>query len=162
MKKNILIIIIIIASIFIYLSTTSKMVVIYHNNTSEKPIDIILNKFQDSDCGMIINDLTYASQVIAPDGRTWFFHDHGNMVHWLKDKPFKKKAIIWVMSKDTKQWINGRKAWYSRNENTPMLYGFGAYEYKKSNLIDFKTMSLYMLRGETMANPLIKKHLLSN
>ena len=142
MKKIVLIIIIIIASIFIYLSTTSKMVVIYHNNTTKKPINIVLNKFQDSDCGMIIDDLTYASQVIAPDGRTWFFHDHGNMVHWLKDKPFKKEAIIWVMSKDTKQWINGRKAWYSRNENTPMLYGFGAYEFKKSNLIDIKTMSL--------------------
>lgn len=34
---------------------------------------MVLNKFQDSDCGMVIDTLDYASQVIAPDRKTWFF-----------------------------------------------------------------------------------------
>jgi len=150
----------IIAVLFLSLSNWQNMTVVVKGNTTKEPIAIVLGKFQDSDCGMVIEDLTYASQVVAPNGDTWFFHDHGGMVNWLKDKPFKDKATIWVMSKDTKRWIDGRAAWYSRVENTPMLYGFGAYEYKKQNLIDFKTMSNYMLRGEHLGNPHIKKQLL--
>jgi len=159
MKTTIFVIIIIIIGIFLSLSTTQNMIVIYPNNTTKEPIQIVLNKFQDSDCGMVIDDITYASQVVSPSGKTWFFHDHGGMVHWLNDKSFKDEAVIWVMSRDTKSWINGRNAFYSRDEITPMFYGFGAYKNKKDNLIDFKTMSLYMLRGETMANPLIKKQI---
>jgi hypothetical protein len=154
---TLIIIVLIIVIIFLTLSTKQNMIVVKLNNTQKKPIDIVLNKFQDSDCGMVIDNLTYASQVIAPNGKTWFFHDHGGMVHWLENKTFKNEAVIWVMSRDTNKWINGRTAWYSTNEITPMLYGFGAYETKIKDLIDFKTMSLYMLRGETMANPLIKK-----
>jgi hypothetical protein len=82
------------------------------------------------------------------------------MVHWIENKKFKENATIWVMTKDTKKYINGRKAWYSRTDETPMHYGFGAYEIKQNGFIDFKTMSLYMLRGEHLGNPLIKKQLL--
>jgi hypothetical protein len=109
---------------------------------------------------MIIDSLDYASQVVSQDGKTWFFHDIGGMIHWLEDKTFKQNATIWVMSRDTKKWIDGKTAWYSTDENTPMLYGFGAYKNKKDNLINFKTMQLLMLRGETMANPHIKKQIL--
>jgi len=28
---------------------------------------------------MVIDSLEYASEVIAPNGNTWFFHDHGGM-----------------------------------------------------------------------------------
>jgi hypothetical protein len=129
-------------------------------NIDKKPIEIKIGKFQDSDCGMVIEDITYASQVIAPDGKTWFFHDHGGMVHWLENKKFKDQAVIWSMTKDTKKWIDARKAWYSRTDDTPMHYGFGAYENKKDGLIDFNTMFLYMVRGEHLGNPYIKAKLL--
>jgi hypothetical protein len=150
----------IIAVLFLSLSNQQNMTVIVKDNITKQPVPIILGKFQDSDCGMVIEDSTYASQVIAPNGATWFFHDHGGMVNWLKNKPFKDDAIIWVMSKDSKKWIDGRTAWYSRTDNTPMLYGFGAYEQKKSNLIDYTTMSNHMLRGEHLGNPHIKRQLL--
>ena len=156
------VIVALIITLFLSISSSQNMTVVYTGNTDKKPIKIVLKKFQDSDCGMVIDDMTYASQVISPSGKTWFFHDHGGMVHWLENKSFKDDAIIWVMTKDTKRYIDGRFAWYSRTDETPMLYGFGAYEHKKENLIDFKTMSLYMLRGENLTNPLIKKQLLSN
>jgi hypothetical protein len=41
-----------------------------------------------------------------------------------------------------------------------MGYGFGAYEKKQAGFIDFQTMRLKVLRGETMNNPLIRKKLL--
>jgi len=153
-------IIFIIVVIFLSISTSQNMTVVYTGNSDNKPIKIELGKFQDSDCGMVIDDITYASQVIAPNGNTWFFHDHGGMVNWIKNKPFKDTAHIWVMAKDTLKWIDGRKAWYSRTDQTPMLYGFGAYEKKTDRLIDYEQMFLYMVRGEHMGNPMIKKMLL--
>ncbi len=136
------------------------MTVVYAGNTDKKPIKIILNKFQDSDCGMVIDDISYASQVISPSGKTWFFHDHGGMVNWIKNKSFKNDAVIWVMTKDTNRYINGRDAWFSRTDDTPMFYGFGAYENKQENLINFNAMFLHMVRGEHLGNPKIKKLLL--
>ena len=159
---TILTIVVIIITIFLSLSTQQNMIVVYKGNIDKKVVPIVLGKFQDSDCGMIIDDLTYTSEVIANDGKTWFFHDHGGMVHWLQNKSFKDSAKILVYAKDTQKYIDGGEAWYSRTDTTPMLYGFGAYENKKDDLIDFKTMSLYMLRGENLTNPKIKKALLGD
>ncbi len=156
----IIIIVALIISVFLSLGKTQQMVVIKEGNLKKLPLDIVLHKYQDSDCGMVIDTLDYASEVIAPNGKTWFFHDHGGFVHWLEDKDFKDEATIWVMSKDTKKWIDAKKAYYSLTDTTPMGYGFGAYEKKAEGFIDFDTMRLKMLRGETMNNPKIKKQLL--
>jgi hypothetical protein len=157
---TVLFIVAVIAALFISMSTSQNMTVVYTGNKDKKPIKIELGKFQDSDCGMVIDDISYASQVVSPNGKTWFFHDHGGMVNWIKNKDFKEDAVIWVMTKDTKRYINGRKAWFSRTDETPMFYGFGAYENKKEGLIDFETMFLHMVRGEHLANPKIRKQLL--
>ena len=146
--------------LFLSLGSAQKMVVIKEGNLKKVPLKMEVNKCQDSFCGMVIEDLNYASQVVGPDGKTWFFHDHGDFVEWLKDKPFAKDAVIWVMSRDTHRWINGRKAFYTINELTPMGYGFGAYEKQAKGMIDFKTMQLKILRGETMKDPKIRKQLL--
>jgi len=146
--------------LFLSLGSAQKMVVIKEGNLKKVPLKMEVNKCQDSFCGMVIEDLSYAAQVVAPDGKTWFFHDHGDFVEWLKDKPFAKDAVIWVMSRDTHRWIDGRKAFYSVNEITPMEYGFGAYEKRKDGMIDFTTMRLRVLRGETMKDPKIRKQLL--
>jgi len=152
--------IIIIVSIFLSLASTDRMVVVHEGNLNRLPIEMELNRYQDSDCGMVIVDLHYASQVIAKNGKTWFFHDHGGFVNWLKDKDFKDDVVIWVMSRDTNRWIDAKKAFYSLTDITPMGYGFGAYEEKLNKFVNYDNMRLRMLRGETMNNPLIKKQLL--
>ncbi|GGD37554.1 hypothetical protein GCM10012288_09570 [Malaciobacter pacificus] len=157
---TVLTIIIIIIIIFLSMSNQKQMVVLKEGNIEQKPLEIILGKYQDSDCGMIIDNMTYVSQVIAPDGKTWFFHDHGGLVNWIQNKSFKDSAKIWVMTKDTKKYIDGRTAWYSRNDITPMGYGFGAYENKQDGFISYDEMSIKMLRGENLNNPYIKKELL--
>lgn len=156
------VIVAVIMLLFLALASKQNMIVIQEGNFAQLPLEMQLGKYQDSDCGMVIEDFTYASQVVAKNGKTWFFHDHGGFVHWLKDKEFKNEAKIWVMSRDTHKWINAKEAFYSLNEITPMGYGFGAYEEQKAGFADFETMSLRMLRGETMNNPLIKKQLLGD
>lgn len=141
---------------------SAKTVVVVEGNLDKKALDIVLGQYQDSDCGMNIDDITYASQVIAQNGKTWFFHDHGGMINWLKDKEFADNVVIWVYAKDTHQWIDGYKAYYSVNEVTPMRYGFGAYENNQDKLIDFNEMKERMLRGENMTNPVYAKYIQEN
>ncbi len=150
----------IIIIIFLSMSNKKQMVVLKEGNNTLTPLEIILGKYQDSDCGMIIDKIDFVSQVVAPDGKTWFFHDHGGMAHWLEDKSFKNSAKIWVMSKDTNKYIDGRSAWYSRTDLTPMGYGFGAYENKQDGFISFEEVALKVLRNEDLRNPYIKKELL--
>jgi len=150
---------VIIIIIFFSISKTQQMVVVIDDNIEAKPLKIQLGHYQDSDCGMVIKSIEYASQVINNDGKTWFFHDHGGMVKWLETKKFKDKAIIWVWAKDSKKWIDGRSAWYSRSDITPMNYGFGSYENKQENFINFEEMIIKMKNGENLTNPFVRKQL---
>ncbi|WP_051321391.1 hypothetical protein [Chrysiogenes arsenatis] len=106
---------------------------------------------------MTITDLPYTAQVIAPDGRTWFFHDVGGVPLWLEDKPFRDTARIWTYSEGT--WIDARTAWFARNEVTPMEYGFGGYREAGEGRVEYETMRQLMLRGENMTNPAVKRKL---
>lgn len=160
--KNILVVVLIIAviiGVFLSLGASGQMVVVKEGNLKRLPLDIQVGHYQDSDCGMVIDDLSFVSQVVSPKGKTYFFHDHGGMAKWIKDKDFAKDAKIWVMSLDTKKYIDAKEAYYSLNDETPMGYGFGAYENKQNGFIDFDEMQLKMLRGETMNNPVIRKKL---
>lgn len=152
--------IVIVVAIFLSISSSKKMIVVKDGNLKQLPIEMKIGVYQDSDCGMVINDLRDASQVIIKSGKSWFFHDNGGLVKWLEDKEFKDSAKIWVMSRDTKRWIDAREAFYSLTDKTAMGYGFGAYEENHDGYVDFATMRLRMLRGETMRNPLIRKQLL--
>lgn len=169
MKKTlpiltILILIAIIIAIFLSMSNQKQMVVIHEDNHKHEPVDIKLSHFQDTQCGMTITKLEGSVQAISPEGKTWFFDDVGCFALWYKNISFQKDAIIWAYSKDTKEYINARTAWYSKTDTTEMGYGFAAYkikpEEKKSEMISFEEMLLKMYRGENMTNPLIRKKLL--
>jgi hypothetical protein len=149
----------IIVTMLLSLADYEKLVTVKEGNIEKKPLDIAISKTQDADCGMIIESLKFSSQVVAPDGKTWFFHDIGGMVNWMKDKSFKDDLVIWVYSMDTNRWCDGYKAYYSTTDTTPMNNGFGAYEQYKDGLISFDDMRLKMLRGETLNNPAIRKKL---
>ncbi len=157
---TLVIIILIIVIIFLSMSNKKQMVVLKEGNTTQMPLEIVLGKYQDSDCGMVINKMDFVSQVVSNDGKTWFFHDHGGLANWLKDKPFKDSAKIWVMTMDTKKYIDVKSAWFSRTDITPMGYGFGAYENKQDGFISFEEVALKVLRNEDLRNPYIKKELL--
>ncbi len=143
--------------LFVYMVKKDEMVVVKGANMKQEALEIILGKYQDSDCGMIINSLDFSSQIVEKNGDTRFFHDIGGMANFLKDKTFKNTVKIWVYAKDIKKYIDGKKAWYSTNEKTPMYFGFGAYKNKKDGFITYEEMTLKVLRGETLQNPKLRK-----
>jgi hypothetical protein len=147
--------------VFLFLATSKKMIVVQEGNMAQLPIEMSAGLYQDSDCGMVIDNLRDASQLISKDGKSWFFHDHGGFVKWLEDKNLGNDIKIWVMSRDTKRFIDARGAFYSLTDETAMGYGFGAYENDAEGLVTFDIMRLRMLRGETLRNPLIRKKLLN-
>jgi len=155
-----IVLILIIVMIFVSMAKEKNMVVIEEGNHSHKPVEVKLNHHQDTQCGMTLTTLEHSAQAISPEGRTWFFDDTGCLALWYKDIDFKDKAVIWVYSNDTKEYINGKTAWYDKTSNTTMGYGFGAYKTKKEGMISFDEMVLKMYRGESLANPLIRKQLL--
>jgi len=150
----------IIAVIFISLAKKEGPVTLVKGNTAFKPLPIKLNATNDTQCKMLIKTERNAAEVIAPDGRTWFFDDPGCMVLWLRDRSWKEKATLWVHTLDTKRWIDAHKAWYGVKDATAMHYGFGAREKRCDDCIDFHEMQLRMLRGENLTNPKIRKKLL--
>ena len=82
------------------------------------------------------------------------------MVLWLEKNPGEIVAS-YVMTLDTHKWIKAEQAHYSRISPSPMGYGFGAVEAPKTNLISYDAMKTFMLKGETLRNPVVKKSLLS-
>ncbi len=161
MKKVLIVVgfIALIVVLFLALAEKPHPKVILTGNTDRRPVDIAPGAWQCSACKMPIESEKYAGEVVAPDGKTWFFDDVGCLGGWIAQQPFKERATVWVYTLDTRRWIDGRKAWYTLFESTPMGYGFGAYEHKSDGMIDFDTMVDRMERGENLTNPAYAKKL---
>ena len=157
---SIALLIAVIAIVFVSLAKKEGPVTVVKGNTAFKPLPIKINHTNDTQCAMLIKSEHNAAEVIAPDGRTWFFDDPGCMILWLKERDWADKAVLWVHTIDTNRWIDARKAWYGIRDATEMRYGFGAREKKCDECIDFEEMRLRMLRGENLTNPKIRKKLL--
>ncbi len=148
------------ATIFISMAKSDQPVTIAKGNIEMNPLDFKIDFTNDSHCKMLINTKINSLQVATKSGKTWFFDDPLCMVEWIEDKSFKEDAKIWVYSLDTNRWIDAKKAWYGVTDRTAMHSGFGARENRVEKSIDFKEMYLRSLRGETLANPKIRKKLL--
>jgi copper chaperone NosL len=131
-------------------------------NTEKQVLEIIPGKYLDAICGMQIDHLQDAAQVVAPDGRTWFFDDVGCLALWLEHVNRPDEMHIWIYTRDSEKWMNGRKAWFSRNDKTTMAYGFGNYSSPADDRITFNEMLQLMWRGEHLRNPETRRLLNGN
>lgn len=148
-------------SLFLVSSGCEKSNNAFEHNHDKKPLEFQMGTVKCPQCRMPINSLNNSVQLIISDGKTYLFDDVGCMVLWIEDnQQMLKELTIWVYAHDTKHWIDAKKAYFSLTDSTPMRYGFGAYEYEQKNLISFKKMRLRMLRGLTLKDPKIRKHLL--
>ncbi len=152
----------VIAIITISLGKKQKVLTIYEGNLDRQPVPIILGHYQDTQCAMFIEQIKDAAQAVAPDGRTWFFDDVGCLMLWQETNKLRAEMILWVYTRDTEEWVDARTAWYSRTDDTPMEYGFGAYQNWQDGLIDYHEVSLRMLRGDNLTNPYTRKELLGH
>ncbi len=150
----------IVAMIVVSLANEEQPVTIVKGNKEMKPLPIKLGFTNDTQCKMLIEDQQNSAEVVAPDGRTWFFDDPGCMVLWLEGKPFKDGAKLWVYTIDTHQWVDAKKAHYGVRDHTAMHYGFGARSQPTEDTIGYEEMRLRMLRGENLSNPKIRKKLM--
>ncbi|WP_457595999.1 hypothetical protein [Hydrogenimonas sp.] len=141
-----------VVGLFLFLAQKPHPQVIFTGNTAHRPVDFFPHAYQCSECKMPLESKKYSAEVVAPDGKTWFFDDVGCMGAWIARQPFKDAATVWVYTLDTKRWFDGRKAHYSVLESTPMGYGFGAYEKPGNHRIDFAAMVSRMERGENLTN----------
>ena len=112
-------------------------------------------------CNMPLPKSNIHTSAISGNFGKEYFDDIGCMVLWMKKNSIDLKSVdITVFSNDTKKYIDATKAFYKFNENTPMHYGFSAYEESQDNSINFNEVYMRMLRGEHMANPKIRKQIL--
>ena len=132
---------------------------VYKGNTAHQAISIKPKEYQCSECGMDVEVLDYAAELITKGGDTYFFDDIGCMVLWLENHKIPMVKML-TQTLDTHRWIEVKKAWYSRIAPSPMGYGFAAVEKKKEGLISYEEMRLLMLQGKNLHDPFVKKTLL--
>jgi len=139
-----------------------RHVTVLEGNTSRQPVEIVLDHYQDTRCGMLLEQVQDTAQAVAPDGRTWFFDDVGCLALWYGDNPRWEDMVLWVRTRDTDRWLDGHAAWYSRTAETVMRYGVAAYENEHEGFIRFPEMVRLMQRGENLTNPYTRKELLGD
>ena len=131
------------------------------SNHMHTPLEFKDNALQCPHCFMYLVGKKHTAQAIDTAGKTYFFDDPGCLILWIKEQKIASETLtLWIYSMDTHRWIDMRKAHFDTKEITPMGHGFAAYENAQEGFIDFEEMHLHMLRGESMANPKIKKQLL--
>lgn len=130
-------------------------------NEQKIPMEVKDNSVQCPQCQMYIVGKKDTAQIIMPEGKTYFFDDIGCAILWSKERKFDlETTVFWVYTKDSLRWINANDAFYSIIDETPMNYGFSAYEKEEGGMISFPEMRLRMLRGENMSDPKVRKKLL--
>jgi nitrous oxide reductase accessory protein NosL len=102
----------IVAMIVVSMAKEEQPVTIAKGNVAMEALPIKLNFTNDTECKMLIKSEENTAEVVAPDGRTWFFDDPGCMVLWLKGKAFRDEAKLWVHTLDTEKWIDAKEAHY--------------------------------------------------
>jgi hypothetical protein len=133
----------------------------YKGNSDYKAIDIKADEYSCATCNMNVKEIAYASQAVKKNGDTYLFDDLGCMLLWL-EKQSEPIMATYVMTLDTHRWVKAEEAHYSRIAPSPMGYGFAAVEMPKEGLISYESMKAYMLKGETLRNPVVKKSLLTD
>ncbi len=132
---------------------------VHKGNTTYKPVTLKPKEYQCSECNMDVEALEYSAQIILKNADTYFFDDIGCVVLWLESHSPKIKTVL-TQTLDTHQWIDAKKAWYSRIAPSPMGYGFAAVEKRREGLISYEEMRLLMLQGKNLHDPFVKKQLL--
>lgn len=144
------------------MSSSSKQDVklFYKGNLKHEAVKIKADEYSCAKCKMDVHALDYATQAVKKNGDTYFFDDIGCMILWL-EKNSEGVVVKYVRTVDTHQWIKAEEAHYSRIAPSPMGYGFAAVEASKAGLVTYDEMRTYMLKGQTLRNPAVKKSLLA-
>ena len=133
---------------------------VYKTSRDAKPIPFKPGAVQCVECTMPLTTKLHTAQAIMPNKRVYFFDDPGCLAKWYIKQKNKNSIKLWIYTDDTHRYIDAKKAWYKLGDKTPMGYGFGAYEKKPKDAVDFNTFVVMVQRGETLQNPAVRKRVL--
>ncbi len=109
-------------------------------------------------CQMMLSDRNFSAQVrVFPQNKrsqVYKFDDLGCAVLWLDQKKWKDdpQTEIWVNDYKTRLWIDARKAWYIKDQISPMGYGLGAQSEKVEGALDFVQAKKHIYEVEEKLN----------
>ncbi len=110
-------------------------------------------------CAMAVSDRNYSAQVRGgradKKAKVYKFDDVGCAVIWLDKQKWKDapRTEIWVNDYKTGGWLDARKAWYVKMNNTPMDYGLGAQKDKTKGALSFEEAKKHIYEVEQRFNP---------
>ena len=80
-----------------------------------------------AECGMIIDDVTFAAALRLNDGTPKVFDDIGGLLSWVEYQ--EATGLMWVFDWDTRQAVPADQAFYVFNSHhlTPMGWGVAAF-----------------------------------
>ena len=81
---------------------------------------------------MIISERDFAAQYQISGKNTLKFDDLGCMFHYMNDEHHTDISSIFVIDYDSKQWIDGRSAFYVWTETIKTPMGYGVLAFKES------------------------------
>ena len=89
---------------------------------------------QCSSCRMVISDLSFAAQVVAPGEEPRFFDDLGCLRDYLAANALPGKSSVYVADHRTHSWIETSRAFFTRlpAAQSPMGSHFAAYADERS------------------------------
>ncbi|RMG34392.1 MAG: hypothetical protein D6720_09245 [Gammaproteobacteria bacterium] len=96
------------------------------------PVPVHFDRDTCTRCRMVLSDPRFVAEVrwfpAGKRSRIAKFDDIGCAVLWLAEQPFRDdpRVEIWVADYRTHGWIDARKAYYVKLNNSPMEYGLGA------------------------------------
>ena len=128
------------------------------DNIQTGPVDAKWDRDACERCQMMLSDRNFSAQVrvFPPNKRSkvYKFDDLGCAVLWLDQKEFKDdpNTEIWVNDYKTRNWIDAKKAWYIKDEISPMGYGLGAQSQAAAGALDFSQAKKHIYEVEEKLN----------
>lgn len=103
-----------------------------------QPAELSLGNDACSHCRMVVSDVAFAAQLVAPGEEPRFFDDIGCLASYLKSNPLPPSSVWYVADHHTGDWVNAKLAIYTRVDSlqTPMGSHLIAHSDERSRKAD--------------------------
>lgn len=116
-----------------------------------KPAEVFYGQDICEKCKMIISEKVFSAQYLLRRGEAKKFDDIGCMMHFLSEQETEKGKVLAIFVRDynSKEWIDGEKAYYvwGKNIKTPMGHGLAALKEKEAAEEIAKTKEGLVFKG---------------
>jgi copper chaperone NosL len=112
------------------------LIISCQRDSEVKPAEIFYGEEVCDRCKMIISQELFSAQYILLGGKVKKFDDIGCMMNYIFEEEAQKDKVLAIFVRDynSKEWIEGEKAYYigSSNIKTPMGHGLVALKEREA------------------------------